>query len=484
MRSYEAPGFGVGELWLDGDRLLWHELPRPKAVSDVSRGAGRMPPTAMSVTAKSARVARGLRQDCDGTLTERLQAFFEGKPVNFDDVELDLEWATPFQRAVTETLRRVPRGEVVTYGELAALAGSSERAARSRLVLRGQPLRRRRPVPSRRRGRGPGLVRLARRRVQAAAPGARGGLAVMSLSDDVRGELAAIDPRKACCRLAELSALVRTAGSVHLRGAGRVAVHLEVSSAAVARRAFALLRGYGVPVEIRVFRRRAFERGTRYQLHLPENEDALRALCDAGILDARLAPLERPPRRVVGRSCCRTAYLRGAFLAAGSVSGPRNAHLELRAADVEGAALLSELAAAEGFRLVVRPRRSHAFAYVKGLETVAELLAVLGAHETALRLEESAVVGATRARANRLTNADHANLRRATRAAAAQLRAIERLRTEGRLETLAPELKEMAALRTKHPTLSLRELAKRCSPPATKASAQRRLGRLRRLAER
>jgi cell division protein WhiA len=306
----------------------------------------------------------------------------------------------------------------------------------------------------------------------------------MSLSDDVRGELAAIDPRKACCRLAELSALVRTAGSVHLRGGGRVAVHLEVPSAAVARRAFALLRGYGVPCEIRAFRRPAFERANRYQLHLGDDARALQALHEAGILGSRLEPLERPPRRVLRRSCCRIAYLRGAFLAAGSASGPRDAHLEFRAADAARAELVSGLAGAEGFRLTVRERRNHAFAYLKGLETVAELLAVLGGHETALQLEESAVVAATRARANRLANADHANIVRVSRAADAQLRAIERLRDEGRLETLAPDLREMAALRTRYPTLSLRELARRCTPPATKASAQRRLGRLRRLAKR
>jgi cell division protein WhiA len=252
----------------------------------------------------------------------------------------------------------------------------------------------------------------------------------------------------------------------------------------VARRAFALLRGYGVPSEIRAYRRPAFERGTRYQLHLPENERALGTLREAGILGGRLAPLDRPPKRLLGRACCRIAYLRGAFLAGGSASGPRDAHLELRAADVDGAELYAELAAAQGFRLVVKPRRNHALAYGKGLESVAELLAVLGAHEAALRLEEEAVMGATRAKANRLTNADHANLRRSSRAADAQIRSIERLRAEGLLDTLAPELREMAALRTKHPTLSLRELARRCSPPATKSAAQRRLGRLRRLAER
>ena len=164
------------------------------------------------------------------------------------------------------------------------------------------------------------------------------------LSEDVRAELAGIDPRKACCRLAELSALVRTAGSVHFRGGGRISLHLEVSSPAVARRAFALLRSYDVPGEIRTFRSQSFEQATRFQIHIDDDARALQVLNEAGVLDSRLAPLERPPARVVGRSCCRAAYLRGALLASGSVSGPRNAHLELRSANVEGAELLASLA--------------------------------------------------------------------------------------------------------------------------------------------
>jgi cell division protein WhiA len=303
------------------------------------------------------------------------------------------------------------------------------------------------------------------------------------LSEDVREELAAIEPRKACCRLAELSALVRGAGSVHLRGGGRIALHLELASGPVARRAFTLLRSYGVPCEIRTYKRRAFDQGTRYQLHLDDDARALQALNEAGVLDANLAPLERPPRRVVARSCCRAAYLRGAFLAAGSASGTRNAHFELRTADAGSAAFLAELAAAEGFSLVVYERSRHAVAYGKGAETIGELLAFLGAQEAALRFGEQAVVAATRARANRLANADHANIVRTSRAADVQLRAIRRLEREGRLGDLAPELGEIARLRTLHPTLSLRELARRCDPPATKAAAHRRLARIQRLAE-
>lgn len=305
----------------------------------------------------------------------------------------------------------------------------------------------------------------------------------MSLSDDSRGELAAIEPRKPCCRLAELSALVRGAGSVHLRGGGRIGLHVEVSSGAVARRAFSLLRSYGVQCEIRTYRPRAFERSTRFQLHLGDDARALQALYEAGVLDASLAPLDRPPRRVIARACCRAAYLRGAFLAAGSVSGPRNAHFELRTADGAGARFLADLAGGAGFALGVYDRNGHAVAYAKGTETIGDLLAFLGAHGVALRLGEQAVVAATRARANRLANADHANIVRTSRAAEAQLRAVRRLEREGRFDELAPELREIARLRSRHPTLSLRELARRCSPPATKAAVQRRLAKLRRLAE-
>jgi DNA-binding protein WhiA len=305
----------------------------------------------------------------------------------------------------------------------------------------------------------------------------------VKLSDAVRSELAAIDPRRVCCRLAELSALVRTAGSVHLRGGGRIALHLEVASPAVARRAFSLLRSYGVPCEIRTYRRQAFERARRFQIHLEDDARAVQALNEAGVLDARLAPLPRPPRRVVARACCRAAYLRGAFLAAGSATGPRNAHLELRAGDAEAAAFLAGLAGEEGFALGSYARAGHGVAYAKGVETIAELLAFLGAQEAALHLGEDAVVAATRARANRLANADHANIGRASRAADAQLRAIRRLDVDGRLGELSPELREIARLRRRHPTLSLRELAGRCRPPATKASAQRRLAKLQRLAE-
>ena len=101
--AYQAPGWGVGELWLDEGRLVNHELPRAAARAD----SGEHP------------------------LIPRLQAYFSGEQDAFEDVQLDLSWTTPFQRAVAEALRRIPYGETVTYGELAALAGhpNAQRAA-------------------------------------------------------------------------------------------------------------------------------------------------------------------------------------------------------------------------------------------------------------------------------------------------------------------------------------------------------------------
>jgi methylated-DNA-[protein]-cysteine S-methyltransferase len=113
--AYEVEGWGVGELWLEGTRVVWHDLPFPRATTPNRVG---------------------------GELVKRLQAYFAGRPDSFDDVDLDLEYETPFLERCAQELRAIPRGEVVTYGELAALAGSPGAAraagsfcARNRLGL-------------------------------------------------------------------------------------------------------------------------------------------------------------------------------------------------------------------------------------------------------------------------------------------------------------------------------------------------------------
>ena len=260
-------------------------------------------------------------------------------------------------------------------------------------VLRREQLPARRPVPPRR------LLLRARAATARSAP------TTSAACSRWRASSCEVISRRTCAASSRRSSRgSRAAGSPSCRrscaapgastcaAAGASALHLELASGPVARRAFSLLRSYGVPCEIRTYRRRAFEQGTRFQIHLEDDARALQALNEAGVLDANLVPLERPPRRVVARPCCRAAYLRGAFLAAGSASGPRNAHLELRTADADSARLLAELAAAEGFALAVYERSGHAVAYAKGTETIADFLAFLGAQDAALRLGEEAVV--------------------------------------------------------------------------------------------
>jgi cell division protein WhiA len=292
------------------------------------------------------------------------------------------------------------------------------------------------------------------------------------LSTDLRDELAAIAPASRCDRLAELSGLFHTAGSVTLRGRGEVALHLDVASSAVVRRAFAILRALGVDSEIRTYPRRAFARETRYQLRVPGAPTALEVLVEAGVLDRRFGPVETPPARLVARRCCRGAYLRGALLGAGSLSP---GHLEVRFATAEGARFLASLVD----ELAVHERGRHAVAYAKGIGAIEDVLAAAGAGGVVLALEERAVIAGTRARANRLANADHANLVRTSRAAHVQLRAIRSLD----VAELPAELRDVADLRLRHPAASLRELAARTDPPATKAAVHRRLRRLVELAD-
>jgi methylated-DNA-[protein]-cysteine S-methyltransferase len=113
--QYEAPGWGVGELWLERTTLVAHELPVPRPVLRPVPGTVK---DERDFVTKHASVTRHAR-----ALAERLRAYFEAEADDFADVEIDLCGATPFQSSLTAALRAVPRGEVVSYGELAALAG-------------------------------------------------------------------------------------------------------------------------------------------------------------------------------------------------------------------------------------------------------------------------------------------------------------------------------------------------------------------------
>src|SRR3954469_5148131 len=185
----------------------------------------------------------------------------------------------------------------------------------------------------------------------------------MPFAEDVRAELNEALPPAAHCRLAQLSGILRFAGSFHLRGRGEVHVRCDLGSSGTVRRAVELLRERGVTCEVRTYQERRFQRHTRFQLIVRGDPRSLQVLHEAGVLSASLTPLDEVPHRVVARSCCRRAYLRGAFLAAGSLSGRRpGAPLELRPSSRRSAEQLAELAGREGFPLSVHEGSRYAMA--------------------------------------------------------------------------------------------------------------------------
>jgi methylated-DNA-[protein]-cysteine S-methyltransferase len=131
--AYEIDGWGVGELWVgDGRVVVAHDPPTPAASMPATattpqtapRGTPGVPTE--TLTGKAKRDSNGLVPE----LLQRLHSYFGGEPVSFVDVPLDEDWGTPFQAALAGALRSVPWGQVVSYGELSALAGRA-RAARA-----------------------------------------------------------------------------------------------------------------------------------------------------------------------------------------------------------------------------------------------------------------------------------------------------------------------------------------------------------------
>jgi DNA-binding protein WhiA len=235
-----------------------------------------------------------------------------------------------------------------------------------------------------------------------------------------------------------------------------------------------MLRAAEADSEIVSYREPRFGRRNLVALRL-HGPRSLQLLHELGVLSSGLRPLPAPPRRVIARRCCRGAYLRGALVAAGSVSAPREpGHLELRAEDADAADLLAAVAGEDALLLRVAVRRGHAVAYSKSKRTIRDLLVHVGAHDAALSFEEAAVISATRERANRQTNCDEANLARQGAAARAQREAIRRID----LDQLAVPLRQVAELRLRHPDLSLAELGHRARPPLPKSTVARRMRQL------
>lgn len=305
----------------------------------------------------------------------------------------------------------------------------------------------------------------------------------MSFTAEVKDELSRVEAKRPCCRKAELAALVRIEGTLHITGNERFRLEIATETAPVARKVIKLLHGlYDLKTELTV-RRSVLHKTNNYLITVPTQVNLPQALSELGILDDSLGLTQGILGRVVRRDCCAISYLRGAFLGGGFVADPHgDFHFELTAESEQIAEDLAALMRRFEVPAKVTRRRGLYTVYLKGAEPIVTFLALVGAHSALLRTEDVRVVKSMRNDVNRLVNAETANLERTADAAIAQVEAIGLLDARVGLDNLPPALRELARLRVENPDVSLRELGELADPPLTKSAVYHRVRRIEELA--
>ena len=289
---------------------------------------------------------------------------------------------------------------------------------------------------------------------------------MQSFAGKVKNELCRVPVQRLCCARAEAYGVLLYGNTF-----SPTEVRLITESADFAARL--LQRAFGLK----------FDR-------LPEEERGklIFGITDRSKLDRIINQLGYDPRQnlvlhvnfgLLEDECCRTAFLRGAFLAGGSVTDPeKRYHLELDTghaqASREVAALLTEM----GFLPHSVRRGGSSVIYFKQSEHIEDLLTTIGAPAAAMDIMTAKVDKEIRNGANRAMNCDMANVNKTIDAALEQKNAIQRLQENGRLERLPEKLRQTALLRLQYPEMSLSQLAEKCDPPVTKSCMNHRMRKL------
>jgi len=299
----------------------------------------------------------------------------------------------------------------------------------------------------------------------------------VSLTADVKTELAAVRDPRPSARVAELTAILRFSGGLHSI-AGRVAVEAELESDLLARRvARDIMELYGVRPELHRVQASGGRTGGSFAVRVIDGGETLAR--QTGLLDQRRRPVRGLPNKLTtGARPDLAAVWRGAFLASGALSDPgRSAALEIACPSGEAAMALVGAAHRLGIAAKAREVRGIPRVVVRDGEAIRMTLAAMGAARTAHAWEELRQRREVRAGVNRLVNFDDANLRRSAQAAVAACARVERA-----LEILADEvpehLREAGELRLAHRDASLDELGHHADPPLTKDAVAGRIRRL------
>ncbi len=305
----------------------------------------------------------------------------------------------------------------------------------------------------------------------------------MSLTRQVKQELARSEETLTCCSSWELKALMLRNGYYTIRHNTHI-LSIVVDDYAVARRLFNLLRLAGIasPIILRQQEKRLRKNQFLVRIYGFDQVDALLIFLDMKEAGRHLT-LPRIFTAVPRRKCCRRAFLRGAFLAGGSISISRRSgyHLELNCSSFDDAQVYKKILQSYSLEPLLRKRNGSVFIYFKNAEAMADYLRIIGAGSTLLQLESMRVVNSMRNRVNRLVNCETANLEKVVASAQQQLEVIDQIDRLIGLDNLTPALREAAYLRQSFPEASLKELGQMLEPPVSKPGMSNRFKQLEKL---
>jgi DNA-binding protein WhiA len=306
----------------------------------------------------------------------------------------------------------------------------------------------------------------------------------MSFSSDLKNEMIINSQQEEdCCSPAELSAMLAFGGSIYLRREG-VGLRFLSESARVTRRAFTLVKEVsGVSGEISAAKRSKLNKGNLYMLEISDSAAAEELLEKTMIAGRERDFTRRVPQEILTSDCCKRAYLRGAFLAAGTASDPRKGyHLEVTCQDESYAKSFCEFLRGFTLNAKVSPRRDGYVVYIKDSEGIVDFMSLAGASSLVFAMENTRIMKEMRNNINRAMNCDIANESKTLMAAKAQAEDIQYLIDKDIFRTLSRQLRETAEIRLENPDVSLQDLGEMHSPPRSKSCINHRLGKLRSIA--
>lgn len=310
----------------------------------------------------------------------------------------------------------------------------------------------------------------------------------MSFSGKVKDELSRQTSVARHCQISELTAIISMCGriSVSVKDAFMVKIHTE--NIAVARKCFTLLKKtFNINTEISIRQNSAVKNTIMYSVIVKDNEQAKRVLEATKLLNKYNQIEENlsiANNVIIMQECCKRAFIRGAFLASGSISDPRKYyHFEIVCTTMDKARQLQEIIKFFEIDAKIVERKKYFVVYIKEGSGIVDILNVMEAHVSLMELENVRILKEMRNTVNRKVNCETANLKKTVSASVKQIEDITYIRDTIGLSGLSEGLEEVANLRLNNPDASLKELGSMLNPPVGKSGVNHRLRKICKIAD-